>query len=73
MQQEAAFVAERLHKFAAFAREHEERTKAAKLDLPIGSHMASLATELLNVIIDPSTADPKLAAANTQPEPPNQE
>ncbi|KAK7919877.1 hypothetical protein PG985_007899 [Apiospora marii] len=70
MQQEATFLAERLHKFIAYAHEHKDRTMAAKLDLPMGSRMASLATDLLNAVIDPSTIDELPIVANTKPEPP---
>ncbi|KAK8135225.1 hypothetical protein PG984_007237 [Apiospora sp. TS-2023a] len=71
MRQEATFLAERLQKFTAFSREHIDRTKAAKLDLPMGSRMASLATELLNAVIDPTTIDGLLTAADTKLEPHN--
>ncbi|KAK8005831.1 hypothetical protein PG991_012128 [Apiospora marii] len=70
MQQEAIFLAERLQKFIAFAHEHKDKTTAAKLDLPMGSRMASLATDLLDAVIDPSTIDELPIVANTKPEPP---
>ncbi|KAK8015478.1 hypothetical protein PG990_008774 [Apiospora arundinis] len=69
LHQEAKLVAARVRRFLTFAQEYEEQAKAIRVNVSMGSHMASLATQLLHAITNPRTVDDILTQAERKPSP----